>query len=115
MKLSLLLIILGFKLYLTGIFSEKFRKMVRKKDFTLTIRSADHRQARTYNFEKGKIRSGKGEDENADTVLIWKDAATAVRVMLSKNELDGFSAIGNTNLRIAGNFEYALWFMELAE
>jgi hypothetical protein len=34
--------------------------------------------------------------------------------MLSGNELDSFSAIGRSQLRILGNFEYAMWFIDLA-
>ncbi len=45
---------------------------------------------------------------------IWMHVDTAVSTMLSPDELDGFSAIGRSVLRVTGNFENALWFMELA-
>lgn len=115
MRFSLLLAALGLKLRMTAKFSASFRKKARKKDFKLAIRADNSNIARTYEFISGKIRSIKGYDTNADTELVWCDVGTAVKVMLSKNELDGFSAIGRSDLKILGNFENALWFMELAE
>jgi hypothetical protein len=35
--------------------------------------------------------------------------------MLSSDELDSFSAIGKAQLRVLGNFENALRFMDLAK
>ena len=115
MKFSLLLFVLGIKLRITALLSDAFRKKLRKKDFSLVIRTDDDRRARTFSFVKGNVRSKRGRDQTADTELVWCDENTAVSVMLSKNELDGFSAIGRSDLRVTGNFENALWFMELAE
>ena len=115
MKFSLLLVVLGIKLRMTALFSAAFRKKLRKKDFSLVIRTDDDRRARTFKIIKGKVRSKRGGNKSADTELVWCDEHTAVSVMLSKNELDGFSAIGRSDLRVTGNFENALWFMELAE
>ena len=115
MKFSLLLFVLGLKLRITALMSETFRKKLRKKDFILVIRTTDGKRARTFNILSGKVRSHSGRIESPDTELIWCDENTAVTVMLSKNELDGFSAIGRSDLCIMGNFENALWFMELAE
>ena len=115
MKFSLLLFALGMKLRMTAMFSQTFRKRVRRKDFSLVIRAADSGRSRTFYLKRGRIRSSGRRNRNADTELLWCDAQTAVRVMLSKNDLDGFSAIGRADLRIFGDFENALLFMDLAE
>ncbi len=114
MKFKLLLSVLGIKLRLNAIFSAAFRKRLRKKDLVLVIRTDVEKEARTYCIKGGKVRSRSGRDRSAETELVWCDCDTAVRIMLSKNELDGFSAIGRGQLRILGNFEQAFWFLELA-
>lgn len=115
MKFTLLLFVLALKLRLVALFSSAFRKKLRKKDFTIAIRAADSERARTFRIEKGRVRSRAGRDPSVDTELLWRDTGTAIRTMLSSNELDAFSAIGRTELRVLGNFENALWFMELAD
>lgn len=114
MKFSLLLFVLGAKLRLNGLASGEFRRLLRREQFAIVIRTADGRRARTFYVGRGRARSRRVADPRADTGLVWCDAGTAARIMLSKNELDVYSAIGSARLRIAGNFKYALWFMELA-
>ncbi|WP_319522760.1 hypothetical protein [uncultured Desulfosarcina sp.] len=115
MKFSLLLFALGLKLRITAMFSKAFRKRVRRKDFSLTIQASDSGRSRTFYLKRGRIRSTGRKNRQTDTELLWCDAKTAVRVMLSKNDLDGFSAIGRRDLRIFGDFENALLFMDLAQ
>ncbi len=115
MKLSLLLFILGIKLKLAALAGVSFRKKLRRKDFVLCIRTEDGARAHTYRLKGGRVSSRFGRDPAADTELVWRDADIAVRIMLSKYDLDGYSAIGKGILRIQGNFENALLFLELAE
>lgn len=114
MKFRLLLFALAAKLRVTALISTEFRKRLRKKNMTLTIRTERVNEARTFQIAEGRIRSAAGRDPSAETELVWNDSGIAVRTMLSKNELDGFSAIGRGWLKILGNFENALLFMDLA-
>jgi len=115
MKFSLLLFVLALKLRISALLSQAFRKRLRKRDFVLVICIEGTGRARTFRVRNGRLRSRFGPTSSADTELIWCDERTAIRVMLSKNELDAFSAIGRGQLRIKGNFESAMVFMELAE
>lgn len=114
MKLALLLLGLDIKLRFTALTRRGFRKLLRKKDCVLVIRTEKPFEARTFRFRNGRILSYPGGSRKADTELVWCDADTAVKTMLSDNELDAFSAIGRSQLRIVGNFDNAIWFMELA-
>lgn len=114
MKFSLLLFVLGAKLRLTGLVSKEFRKLLRRENFILVIRTADAGRARTFHIRNGRAWARRGTEPRADTELVWCDPETAARILLSKNELDVYSAIGSSKLRILGNFKYALWFMRLA-
>jgi hypothetical protein len=113
-KFSILLFAIGAKLRMTGLASGQFRKLLRRERFVLVIRTEDGCRARTYHVGKGRAWARRGTDPRADTQLVWCDAETAARTLLSKNELDVYSAIGSSKLRIFGNFKYALWFMKLA-
>jgi hypothetical protein len=115
MKLSLLLFVLGVKLKVTAWLSPAFRKALRQGDFVLVIRTDRPGEARTFIIRDGAVHSHRGRDEAADTELVWCDADTAVRAMLSKNELDVLSAIGRWQVRVLGNISHALRFMDLAK
>jgi len=115
MKLSALLFLLALKLRLSAWLSAAFRKRLRNESFAIVIRTAEAGPARTFRIHGGRIRSSRGRDRSADTELVWCDPETAVRVMLSSDELDSFSAIGKAQLRVFGNFENALRFMDLAK
>ena len=114
MKLSVLLFALALKLRVSALISAAFRKRLRGRDFAIVIRTAEQGPARTFRIRGGRIRSRSGRDRSADTELVWCDAQTAFRTMLSSNELDSFSAIGRARLRILGDLENALRFMDLA-
>jgi hypothetical protein len=114
MKFSLLLFALGARLTVNSLASEKFRKPLRLSDFTVVMRTADGTRARTFYFKKGFCFSRGGRSPKADAELVWCDPETAVRTMLSKDELDGFSAIGSSKLRILGDFQRAFKFIDIA-
>ena len=115
MKLSVLLFFLGLKLRFSALVSPAFRKRLRNENFAIVIRTAEAGPARTFRIRGGRIRSRSGRDRAADTELVWCDPETAVRTMLSSDELDSFSAIGTARLRVLGNFENVLRFMDLAK
>ena len=115
MKLSILLFVLGSKLRISALISATFRKRLRGKDFVIVIRTGEPGPARTFRIHDGRVRSRSGRDPLADTELVWHDAQTAFRTMLSSDELDSFSAIGQARLRILGDLENALRFMDLAK
>jgi hypothetical protein len=115
MNLSVLLFLLGLKLRASALFSATFRKRLRNESFAIVIRTAEEGPARSFRIRGGRIRSRSGRDPSADTELVWCDPKTAVRIMLSSDELDSFSAIGKAQLRVLGNLENALRFMDLAK
>ena len=115
MKLSILLFALALKLRVSALISQAFRKRLRSRDFVIVIRTAEQGPARTFWIHGGRVRSRAGRDRSADPELVWCDPQTAVRIMLSSDELDSFSAIGKAQLRVLGNLENALRFMDLAK
>jgi len=115
MKLSLLLLALGMKLKVQSFMDAELKKALRQGDFKLVIRTGRPGEARTFSIKNGRFSSHWGRDRAADTELVWCDADTAIKAMLSKNELDVLSAIGRWQVRILGNLSYALRFMDMAK
>lgn len=115
MKFSLLLWVLGWKLKLSALFSGTFQKTIRHRSCYIVIRTADGARARSFQFVQGVITVRAGAHPEATAELVWRDGATAVAAMLSKNPLDTFSAIGRGELSIQGNLQDALWFSDVAE
>ncbi len=114
-KFSLLLTALGIKLELQSLSSKEFRKELSDSQFTLVIRSEKDSVAHTYYVKNGFVLAIPGACRKPDTELVWDNAETGLRAMLSKNELDIYSAIGSGKLKIKGNFANALTFMSIAK
>ena len=114
MKMTLVLIALGLKLQASALLNKQFRKKIRYIRRTVVIRTADGRHSHSYIFRNNMVLHHPGSSRNATVELIWSDPETALRVMLSNEELDTFSAMGKGELEIKGNFQDALWFTEIA-
>ena len=113
MRLSAILFLLGIKLRWSAWRDREFRKRLRRIDRVVVIRTVDGRQARSYVFRDDSVRSEGGIHPQATAELVWTDADTALKAMLSDNPLDNFSAIGRGDLSITGNLQDALWFSDL--
>jgi hypothetical protein len=113
-RLTLILIALGWKLRWKARFNAAFRKQLRDVDRLIVVRTRDGIQARSYHFRDGGVMVTAGAHPGATVSLIWNEVPVAVSTMLSSNELDLFSAIGRGDLEIAGNMQDALWFSDIA-
>lgn len=114
MKMTLVLIALGLKLQASALIDKAFRKKIRYINRTVVIRTADGKHSYTYIFRNNMVFSHPGGSKNATVELIWSDPETALKVMLSKEDLDTFSAMGKGELVVNGNFQDALWFTDIA-
>ena len=113
MRLSAILFLLGLKLRWSAWRDGDFRKKLRRLNRVVVIRTQDGKQARSYVFRDDSVVIQGGVHPEATTELVWTDADTATKAMLSGNPLDNFSAIGRGDLSIIGNLQDALWFSEL--
>ena len=114
MRLTLILVALGWKLRWKARFDADFRKQLRDVDRLIVVRTRDGIRARSYQFHDGRVAVTAGAHPEATVALIWSEVSVAVSTMLSSNELDLFSAIGRGDLEIGGNMQDALWFSEIA-
>lgn len=110
MRLTLLLYILTVKLRRAAKKNPEFVKKLKKRDYTLVIRTADRRRGRFFTFANGKIFSKRGLHPRPDVELVWVDAATAFRVLASGDDKAVVQAMGKSQLKIEGNLDHFFWF-----
>ena len=110
MRLKLLLLGLYGLLWFSSKTNASFKKFIGKAQVRLMIRTEDGRHARLFVFDRGKITTAAGPDHHCDAALVWKDAQTAVSVMLKQNMEAIFYAAAEGKLTIEGMPVYAQWF-----
>ncbi len=110
MRFSLLLFILKTKLKKTAKKYPEFKKKLMEKNYTLVIRTEDGKRGRFFTFKDGDIISRSGDFPGAEISLIWKDAATAFKVMASGDNKAFMGALQNGSLKLQGDANLALAF-----
>ncbi|HPL18839.1 MAG TPA: hypothetical protein PL180_19335, partial [Spirochaetota bacterium] len=63
-----------------------------------------------FTFNNGGIESRRGDFPKAEISLVWKDAATAFRVMASGNNKAFMGALQDSSLKLQGDANLALAF-----
>ncbi len=111
MKFKLLLFILDKKLKAAAKSNPDYKKHLGLMQIKVLIKTADSKIGRLFIFDRGSYSSVSSTDAKADVALIWADAATAFRVMTSKNsDADTFQAAAEEKVCIQGMVPYLQWF-----
>ena len=110
MRFSLLLFILKIKLKRTAKKFPDFKKKLMEKNYTMVIRTEDGKRGRFFTFKDGEIISRRGDFPGAEISLIWKDAATAFKVMASGSNKAFMGALQDGSLKLQGDANLALAF-----
>ena len=112
-RLMILLYVLKWKLKRAVKKRPAFRKMVRKRDYTLVIRTADGRYGRFFTFSGGDVVSRNGRHPKPDLELVWVDSVTAFRALAAGGQEAVVQALGKSQLKIEGNLDHFFWFGEV--
>lgn len=116
MRFSLLLLILYRKLKKASRNNPAFMSYIRTMKADVLIKTADGKRGRLFIFDRGSISSKPGGDHRIFHVaLVWSDAGTAYRVMVSGNDEESFRAAAQGKLKVEGMSYYAQWFTECAK
>jgi hypothetical protein len=110
MRFSVLLFALYTLLKIASMISKTYKKYISKMSARILIKTEDGQRARMFIFDKGKVTSMRGDQENYDVALVWKDAATGFSVMTSKKKDASFNAAAEGKLKVLGTSIYAQWF-----
>jgi len=110
MRFSLLLFVLKVKLKRAAKKYPEFKKKLMEKNYTMVIKTEDGARGRFFTFNNGGIESRRGDFPKAEISLVWKDAATAFRVMASGNNKAFMGALQDGSLKLQGDANLALAF-----
>ncbi|HOJ13920.1 MAG TPA: hypothetical protein PLT69_05450 [Deltaproteobacteria bacterium] len=110
MKLALLLFGLYLKLARAAKTNKAFRNYIGNIQLRILIKTSDNRWGRLFVFDKGRVTSASGANHAFDAALVWIDASTAFKVMLSGSDEATFMAAASGKLRVEGMAYYIQWF-----
>ena len=110
MKFQLLLFILYKKLAKAARQDPRFKKFIQSKQLKITIKSGQNSKGRQYVFDNGKISSSAKNINVCDSAMVWCDADTAFKVMVSGNDEASVAALTEKKLQVEGNFKEFMWF-----
>ena len=114
MKLTLELMLLGLAIILRRNSQEPHvQTKLRDRARAIQIRTEDGGVARYFVFCGGAVLSRRGVLAGPDVSLVWKDAATAARVLRSSAPDAIQTALAREWLSIVGDGEVANWFADL--
>jgi trimethylamine-N-oxide reductase (cytochrome c) len=90
-----------------------FRRRLKEKRFTAQIKVRGDAFGRTFAFDAGRLSSVRGAVAEADMSMIFRDTASAVRLMTGPSDfLKQINAMKNFVVDVEGPDEYAIWFMQ---
>ncbi|MDR2991144.1 MAG: NAD(P)-binding domain-containing protein [Burkholderiaceae bacterium] len=91
----------------------QIQEKLRARNRAVQVRTRDASVARYFVFYGGTVLSRRGVLANPDVALVWKDAATATRVLRSADPDATQTALAQGELSIEGDGESAAWFADL--
>ncbi len=113
MRFSLLLFILYFLLRKAAKDNKVFRRYIGNiHNLRIMIKTTDGKRGRLYIFDAGTVHSLRGANHAYDAAIIWSDAFTGYKVMLSQSDEEQFKAAAAGKMKIDGMAYFAQWFNE---
>ena len=110
MRLSFLLFVLYLKLASAAKKNKAFQNYIGTVQLRILIKTADGRHGRVFIFDKGRVSSLSGTNHGFDAALVWADAGTAFKVMISGSDEASFLAAAAGKLKVEGMAYYIQWF-----
>lgn len=113
MKVALALKGAQLAMNLTAARFPAFARRIREREAVVQLALRDGRTVRHYVFGGPRVRSAPGPHPRPDTVLTFRNAATAWSVMRpGASRLDAVNHAKNFAIEVTGNDELACWFTE---
>ncbi len=113
MRFSLLLFILYFLLRRAAKKNKAFQRYIGNiHNLRIMIKTEDRKRGRLYIFDAGTVFSRRGTDHAYDAAIIWSDATTGYKVMISQSDEEQFKAAAAGKMKIDGMAYFAQWFNE---
>lgn len=100
---------------LANLGNRAFRDKAAQRHGIAEIRTEDRSVARRFSLSHGALMTCRGSHPGPDFAIIYRDAATAVRVMMQGSQAAAMQAISEGNMRVEGDLEFGMWFSDLLQ
>ena len=77
---------------------------------SILIRTEKGNRGRLFIFDRGEVYSRSGGKHDSDAAIVWRDAATAFRVMSSMSDEETSLAAARGDMKLDGMAFFAQWF-----
>lgn len=77
-------LVIGVAVFRNG----SFRKNLKRKSFTMLMKTGDLKSVRYYRLEDGRFKSKKADWPNADMSIVWSDSKAFAETIFKLNPLD---------------------------
>jgi len=114
-RLEGILTVLGGGMRLANLANRSFREKAAERHGIAEIRTEDRCVSRRFAVSHGALSSCRGSDPGPDFAIVYRDAATAVRIMLQGSQAAAMQAITEGKMRVEGDLEFGMWFTELLQ
>lgn len=114
-KFRALLWALGLMMRRSARKSSDFQKQLEGKDFVFQLQTNDEKIVRQYKIANQQIKS-RGRSHHAPAFVIsFKDAATGLRIMTSKDKNAFMKGIQEKDIIISGDLSLVMWFQSISK
>jgi hypothetical protein len=110
MRFGMLLWMLSVILKVASRKNADFKRYIAKAGVRVLVKTQDGRRGRLFIFDRGRVRSMRGDSRDFDVALVWSDSQTGFSVMTDKRSDAFFNAAAAGKLRVEGMSVYAQWF-----
>lgn len=115
LKFKALLWLLGLLLKKAARKNPDFQKQLAGKDFAFQLQTADGKAVRSFVVANNQIRSKRRAHSAPAFTISFKDAATGLRIMTSKDKNAFMRGIQEKDIVIKGDLSLVMWFQSISK
>lgn len=115
MKFRMLLWALGFMMKKASKNNPDFRSKLEGKDFSFQIQTQDGKKCRSYVVKNNRVSSKSGAAKEPAFSISFKDSATGLSIMTSKDKNAFMKGIQDKSIKIDGDLALVMWFQSIVK
>lgn len=115
MKFRMLLWALGFFMKKASSNNPDFKSKLEGKDFSFQIQTQDRKICRSYTVKNNRVSSKSGAAKDPAFSIAFKDAASGLSIMTSKDKNAFMKGIQDKSIKIDGDLTLVMWFQGIVK
>lgn len=114
-KFRALLWALGLMMRRAARKNSDFQEQLKSKDFVFQLQTVDEKIVRQYKISDQQIKSRGRSHHSPAFVISFKDAATGLRILTSKDKNAFMKGIQEKDIIISGDLSLVMWFQSISK